>query len=234
MIELPVHNREGQTVGTVAIDEADFGGTVRHGLLRQVVLMYEANRRVGTASVRTRAEVRASGAKPWRQKGTGRARAGTRASPIWRGGGVTFGPKPRDYRQAVPRKAVRLATRSAYLARFRDGTTVVDEMGVEGPRTREVAAVLRALGIGGDCLIAIESYDADLWKSARNIPGVAMKPVREVNAYDLLRHRQLLITRPALEALLQSLRGEEPAQAAADAETGAAGEPPAEQAEEAE
>jgi len=207
MIELPVHNREGQVVGRVEIDEADFGGEVRRQVLRDAIHMYEAARRVGTASTKTRAEVRASHTKPWRQKGTGRARAGFKRSPLWRGGGIVFGPKPRNYRYAMPRKAVRVATKSAYLAKFQDReTVVVDELKAEQPRTREMAAVLAALGIQRGCLIAIGAYDVNLWKSARNLPGVFMKPVAEVNAYDLLRHRRLVITREALDQLIEAMR----------------------------
>jgi large subunit ribosomal protein L4 len=206
MIELPVHNRGGEVVGKVELDEADFGGEIRHELLRQVVLMYEAARRAGMASTRRRSEIRAGHGKPWRQKGTGRARAGFRGSPLWRGGGVVFGPKPREYRLRLPRKAVRAATRSAYLAKLQSATIVVDELEAEAPRTREMAATLASLGIGQSCLVAIEAHNPNLWKSARNLPGVSMKPVAEINAYDLLHSRQLLITRPALEQLVESMR----------------------------
>jgi large subunit ribosomal protein L4 len=207
MIELPVHNRQGEVVGQVAIDPADFGGEVRRGVLRDAVLMYEANRRVGSASTLTRSEVRATRAKPYRQKGTGRARAGFRRSPIWRGGSVVFGPKPRKYRYAMPRKALLAARKSAYLAKFEDATTVVDELSVERPRTKEMASTLAALGIERGCLIAIEAHDVKLWKSARNLPRVSMKPVADINALDLLRSRRLVITRAALEKLVQIMRG---------------------------
>ena len=213
MIELPVYNRAGEEVGKVGIDEADFGGEVRHQVLRDAIVMYEAAQRVGTASTKTRAEVKASHAKPWRQKGTGRARAGSRTSPIWRGGGIVFGPKPRDFRYSMPRKARQAATRSAYLAKFPGSTTVIDELSVEQPRTREVAAALKALGIERSCLIAIEGHDGALWKSARNLPGVTMKPITDVNAYDLLRCHRLLITRAALDKLVALMR-KTPAQAA--------------------
>ena len=207
MIELPVHNRQGDVVGKVEIDEADFGGEVRLPLLREAVLMYEAAQRVGAASTKTRAEVHASHAKPWRQKGTGRARAGFKRSPLWRGGGIVFGPKPRDYRYSLPRKALKAATRSAYLARFQDGGTVVlDELRAEAPRTRDMAATLNALGIERGCLIAIEAHDVNLWKSARNLPRVFMKPFAEINAYDLLRHKTLVITQQALDLLVACMR----------------------------
>ena len=215
MIELPIHNRKGEEVGQVAIDEADFGGEVRHQVLRDAIVMYEAARRVGTASTKTRAEVRATRAKPYRQKGTGRARAGFRRSPIWRGGGIVFGPSPRDFRYSMPRKARLAATKSAYLAKFDGGTTVVDELSADQPRTRDVAAALKALGIERSCLIAIEGYDPNLWKSARNLPRVLMKPVAEINAYDLLRCHRLLMTKAALDTLVASMRPTQPAAAPA-------------------
>jgi len=199
MIELPV--------GSVVIDEADFGGEVRREVLRQAILMYEAAGRVGTASTKTRGQVKYSHRKPWRQKGTGRARAGFRGSPIWRGGGVVFGPHPRDYRFKMPRKAVWRATASAYLAKLQDGeVAVIDRLEANEPKTREMATTLRNLGIERTCLVATERHDANVWKSARNIPGISVKPVAEINAHDLVRHRQLLITRPALEALVATTR----------------------------
>lgn len=227
MIELPVKNRQGEQVGTVAIDEADFGRTVRHEVIREAILMYEKARRVGTVATKTRRQVKCSGAKPWRQKGTGRARAGSRSSPIWRGGGVAFGPHPRQFTNTMPRKALRAARRSAFLAKFQGATTVIDELAVAEPRTREVAAALKALDIDRSCLIAIDSYNPTLWKSARNIPGVSMKPVDEINAYDLLRHHRLLITRAALDRLVESLRQARPQPADAASEP----TPAAEQAE---
>jgi len=227
MIELPVKNRQGEEVGTVAIDEADFGGTVRDEVLREAILMYERARRVGTVATKTRSQVKGSGAKPWRQKGTGRARAGSRSSPIWRGGGVVFGPQPRQFTNTMPRKALRAARKSAFLAKFHGATTVIDELAVAEPRTREVAAALKALGIDRSCLIAIDSYNPTLWRSARNIPGVSMKPVDEINAYDLLRHHRLLITRAALDRLVESLRQARPQPADAAPEP----TPAAEQAE---
>ena len=181
MIELPVYNRQGEQVGTVEVDEADFGGEIRHRVLRDAIVMYEKAQRVGTASTRTRSEVKGSGAKPWRQKGTGRARAGSRRSPIWRGGGVAFGPKPRQFTNTMPRKALRAASKSAYLAKFHGATTVLDALRAEEPKTRDLAATLKALGIQRSCLIAIE-------------------------AYDLLRHHRLVITRAALDKLVEVVR----------------------------
>ncbi len=218
MIELPVHNRDGDVVGQVELDPADFGGAVRVQVLRQAVLAYEAAQRTGTASTLDRSIIEGSRAKPWRQKGTGRARAGFRRSPIWRGGAVVFGPKPRDYRKRMPRKALQVAKKSAYLAKLLDGeVVVVDDLSVEQPRTKDVASALAALGIERSVLIAIADYDTVLWKSARNIPRVAIKPVAEINAYDLLRSQQLLITRAALDKLVERLRSKKPPTAAPEA-----------------
>lgn len=223
MIELAIYNREGEQVGQVEIDEADFGGEVRRQVLRDAVRLYEASRRVGTASTKHRADARGTRAKPWRQKGTGHARAGFRRSPLWRGGAVVFGPKPRSYRHKMPRKALRAARKSAFLAKFQDGeTTVIDELSVEQPKTKEVASTLAALGLDRSLLIAIEAHDLNLWKSARNLPRVAMKPVADINAYDLLRSQRLLITRAALEKLVESLRAGRPEPAAEAAEAPAA------------
>jgi len=219
MIELPVRNREGQVVGQVSIDEALFGGTIRQRVLREAILMYEAAQRVGTHSTLRRSEVHGSHAKPWRQKGTGRARAGSKRSPLWRGGATVFGPHPREYRYTMPHKALLVAARSAYLAKFQDGeTVVVDELKAERPRTSEMAATLAALGIERGCLIALAEHDTNLWKSARNLPGVFMKAAVEVNAYDLLRHRRLVITQQALQGLIDSVRSARGARAAAPIE----------------
>jgi large subunit ribosomal protein L4 len=206
MIELPVRNREGQVAGQIAIDEALFGGTVRLRVLRDAVIMYEACQRVGTHSTLVRSEVHGSHAKPWRQKGTGRARAGFKRSPLWRGGCRIFGPRPREYRYAMPHKALLVAKKSAFLAKFQDGTIVIDELKAEQPKTREMAGILENLGIERSCLVALEAHDTNLWKSLRNIPRTAMKAVGEINAYDLLRYHTLLITRTALEQLIETMK----------------------------
>jgi len=205
-MELPVHNREGQVVGQMAIDEALFGSTVRLRVLRDAVIMYEACQRTGTHSTLRRSEVHGSHAKPWRQKGTGRARAGFKRSPLWRGGAVVFGPHPREYRYSMPQKALQVAKKSAFLAKFQDGTIVIDELKAEQPKTREMAVILGKLGIERSCLVALEGHDKNLWKSLRNIPRTAMKAVVEINAYDLLRYHTLLITRTALEQLIETMK----------------------------
>ncbi|RME72677.1 MAG: 50S ribosomal protein L4 [Planctomycetota bacterium] len=168
-------------------------------------VMYQANKRRGTHSTRGRSELKYSNRKPWRQKGTGRARAGTRRSPLWRGGGTIFGPKPRDYRYAMPKKARRRATQSALLSKLRDGeTVVVDGLAAPSGKTREVAAVLRALGLTGQTvLIAVREADPMLVRACRNLPNVTLLPVSDLNAYELIRNRRLLITRDGLDAALE-------------------------------
>ena len=203
MIPVPVYNSDGQQIGSVEVDEAVFGRVVRRRLLWEAVRMYEAAARSGTHHTRRRAEVAGGGAKPWRQKGTGRARAGTRSSPLWRGGGVVFGPKPRDYSYAMPKKARVNALRSAYLSKWRDSeAAILDEWKLEQPRTREVAALLKNLQISETCLIVTKDQDEATYLSARNLPGVQVKPEREVNAYDVLRHQRLLLLRDAYEQLV--------------------------------
>jgi large subunit ribosomal protein L4 len=165
--------------------------------------MYEANRRQGTVQTKNRGDVKGSKKKMYRQKGTGRARMGNKRTPIRRGGGHTFGKRPVDHSYRLPRKAVALATRMALLSKFQDNqVTIVDELAIAAPKTREVAGVLKALGLAEkSCLLAIDKYDANVWKSARNIPRLAVSPASDLNAYDLLRQKSLLVTRSALDQI---------------------------------
>ncbi len=206
MIELDVHSEDGEVTGSVGFDESVLGEKVRLRLLHQVAVAYMAARRRGTASAKTRAECAGSGRKPWRQKHTGRARAGSRRSPIWRGGGVVFPPKPRDYRQRIPRKMRRSALRSALLSKFLDKQVTVIEpftgvMAFNEPRTRRVSSMLKALGLAGSCVLAVKGHDPVLYKSSRNIPRLKVLELRQLNALDLLEHDGLVLTRDALLGL---------------------------------
>jgi len=202
MICVPVFDQAGNEVGQYEFSEAVLGGEVHKVLLREVVLMYEARGRVGTASTKSRCQVAGSRAKLYRQKGTGRARAGRAQSNIRRGGGVAHGPKPRDYSYRLPRRAVRLATKSALLSKFLDHeAVVVDELTFEEPRTQQMARTLESLGIQGTCLIALPASDANVVKSAGNIPGCQVTVCADLNAYDLLRRKRLMLTRAAIEQL---------------------------------
>jgi large subunit ribosomal protein L4 len=188
-----------------AVDAARLGGTVRSRLLHQACVMYAANKRRGTHSTRGRSELKYSNRKPWRQKGTGRARAGTRRSPIWRGGGTIFGPKPRDYSWAMPKKARRRATQSALLSKLRDGeTTIVDKLEASDGKTREIAALLKSLDLHkGRVLIVVSEASEQLTRATRNLRNATLMTVADLNAYELIRNKDLLITKDGLDKALE-------------------------------
>jgi large subunit ribosomal protein L4 len=208
MLELDVHDERGEITGKVRFDESVLGDKVRPRLLHQVVVAYMANRRQGTASAKTKAECAGSGKKPWRQKHTGRARAGTRRSPIWVGGGVAFPPKPRDYRKGLTKAMRRQAVRSALLSKFRDDqVTVIEPMKFDAPKTKRVASMLKAIGMGeGSCLIAVREHDPLLCKSSRNIDHLRVMPMKDLNAFEILVHGRLVLTRDAVENLAEVAR----------------------------
>lgn len=196
MPKVPVYNMEGSQVGEIELNEAIFGTEVNEPLLHQAVVAYEANKRQGTVSTKTRTEVRGGGRKPWRQKGTGRARHGSTRSPIWVGGGVTFGPKPRDYRQALPKKARRAALRSALSAKVGAGDIIVlESLSLSEVKTKQVAQVLERLNATGTALIVTDQRNRNVELSTRNIPGVALRTADGINAYEVLKHSKLVITK---------------------------------------
>ncbi len=193
----------GGEVGTYDFDPADLAPGVNKQLLHDVVVMYEANRRVGTSATKSRGMVAGNKQKMYRQKGTGRARAGGRRSPVRVGGGHTFAKTPKDWSYRLPKKAVRLAVRMALLSKFQDGEAIViDGLAVDEPKTRVIAAMLKSLGVNREsCLLTIHEADEKIWRSSRNLPDLRVSPCRELNAYDLLRQRRLLITREAIDQL---------------------------------
>ncbi|MCB1003635.1 MAG: 50S ribosomal protein L4 [Acidimicrobiales bacterium] len=179
----------------VTLDEAVFGIEPNQAVLHQVVTAQLAARRAGTQSTKTRAEVRGGGAKPWKQKGTGRARQGSIRSPQWRGGGVALGPKPRSYKQRTPKKMVRLALRSALSDRNAEGKVlVVDAWAFEAPSTKSAKAALADLGLDGRVLVVLEDGDANAFKSFANLPEVQTLPASELNAYDVLVNDWVVFT----------------------------------------
>ena len=209
MLSLPVYNISGAQVGTFEVDESVLGGKVRRRLLHDAIVMYEANQRQGTAKAKTRAEVHGTTKKPFKQKGTGNARAGSKKSPIWRGGGVVFPPLPRDYRINMPKKAKKAALKSALLSKIIDQEAIVlDQLQLETPKTKQVVELLRNLKVAGSCLLAIEQHSPAVWKSARNIEKLLTKVAADVNAYDLLQRQRLIITKAAIEGLIDSLKSE--------------------------
>ncbi len=199
MAAVTVRTPAGDDAGTIELDGDVFGVEPNEAVLHQVVTAQLAARRRGTHSTLTRAEVRGGGAKPWRQKGTGRARQGSIRSPQWRGGGVAFGPKPRDYAQRTPKKMVRLALRSALSDRAADGkVVVVDEWRFDVPRTREARAALEALGLDGRVLVVLSPGEITAWKSFRNLPQVHLLETGQLNAYDVLVSDVVVFTRQSL------------------------------------
>ena len=206
MINVPVRGMDGGESGSYEFDPADLvnTGEVNRQLLHDVVVMYEAGQRQGTVRTKSRGMVKGSTRKLFRQKGTGRARAGNARTPVRRGGGHAFGKKPRDYRYRLPRKAVRLATRMALLSKFQDGQAVVlSGWECDVPRTRVVAGALSQLGVSDSTvLIATDGVDQNVYRSARNIAGVQVLPVSDLNAYSLLRNRNFVVTVSAMDALL--------------------------------
>ena len=208
MLELNVYNMTGKKVDSLKVDEAVFGGTVHKAVLREALLMYQASRRAGTASSKNRSEVSGSRAKPFRQKGTGRARQGSWIAPQHIGGGIAHGPHPRSFRYAIPKKARLVALKSAYLDKLQTATHILDQLQLDAPKTKQVAQLLKNLDIKGTCLIATLSSSDNILKSVRNIPGVTVKRIRDVNALDLLAPRDLVVTKRALESVVERFKAD--------------------------
>ncbi len=200
-----VLNTRAEKVGEVDLNDALFNIEVNPGILHEVVCQQRAARRSGNASTKTRGEVSGGGAKPWRQKGTGRARAGSRTSPLWRGGGTVFGPKPRDYSYSMPRKVKKLALKMALSARQQEGNLVVlDKFELEAVKTKEFVAVLDALSLK-NCLIVVDEMESRLDLSSRNVVGVKVLPVAGLNVYDILKHSKLMLVQASLAGIEQRL-----------------------------
>lgn len=203
MIDLSVYNKEGKEVDVLKVDEALLGGSVRYALLKQAIVMYHANKRVGTAATKSRGMVEGSTRKIYAQKHTGNARAGTIRTGKRVGGGVTFAKVARDFGKSMPKKQRILARDSAVLAKLlKNDVVVVDELKFEKPRTKDFASVLGNLKIERGCLVTINGYDDNVYKSARNIARVSVMPVAELNAGDICSHRKMLFTKEAFLSLL--------------------------------
>ena len=206
MARVDIHNVAGEVVGQMELDDSVFGITPNAAVLHQAVVCQLANARRGTADTKTRGEVNASGAKLWRQKGTGRARHGSRRVPLWRGGGVAFGPHPRSYAQALPRKMRRLALRSALSSKVaEDRLLVLDRLSMEAPRTKDMVEVLRALGVVGKTMIVLPAMDQTVMKAARNLPEVLTVTPGTMNLLDILSRDRLVMTVDAVNAVTEWL-----------------------------
>jgi large subunit ribosomal protein L4 len=201
-VNLAVYDISGRQVGSYEIDPAEIAPSVNRQLLHDAVVMYQANQRQGTQKTKTRGEVAGSTRKLYRQKGTGNARAGARRSGTRRGGGHIFAKRPRDFGWRMPRKALQSATRMALAAKLADDQVrLIDTLEVAAPKTATVAKFLEAVGLGeATVLVAPEKHDANLWKSARNIEGVAVAPVADLNAWTILRPRSIVMTTAAIDA----------------------------------
>lgn len=206
MATVDIKDATGKTVGSLEVADGVFGIEPHTFAVHQVVRSQMAARRAGSHSTKTRSEVSGGGRKPWRQKGTGRARAGTIRAPQWRGGGVVFGPHPRSYGFRVPNKVVKLAMRSALSAKTAGGVLhVIDTFDLDSPSTKRAAAVLAALGVQGRVTVVVTNDDVNAVLSLRNLPQARVITVSEANTYDLVDNTAVVITRPALTALEEVL-----------------------------
>jgi large subunit ribosomal protein L4 len=201
-----VVNAQNEKVGTLDLRDEVFGGRVKADLIWQQVRHEEAGRRRGTHATKTRAMVSGSGRKPWRQKGTGRARVGEIRNPLWRKGGTVFGPQPRDYSYALPKKVVRGALKSALTHKLRDGAvTIVDGLVLDAIKTKQAALLLKGLGASGKTLVIDVALDEKFTLSARNLEGVAIRPSSRVTARDVMDAQRVIATRAAVERLQEAL-----------------------------
>ncbi len=206
MPTIQVRDRNNKPVGEVEVTASVFDRNVKRSLLHEAVVHYRAGQRQGTHKTKGRAEVSGGGRKPWRQKGTGRARVGSTRSPIWRKGGVVFGPQPRDYSYRLGSKKQRHALQMALTVKQRDEQiVVVESIEIEAPKTKEVAKMLAGLGLEGRVLIYDVSADEGLARAARNLPGVTVSRGFGLNVYDLLLHDWLLTSREGIERLSEAL-----------------------------
>lgn len=205
MSTVEIKNIKNEKVGEIELNDQIFNRKVKEYLLHDVVRMQRAARRAGTASTKTRAEVKGSGAKPWRQKGTGRARAGSKKSPLWRSGGTAFGPKPRDFSFKLNRKVKQQAVSMALSARLQEGNLVVlDRFAMEQIKTKDFVGIMNVLELNS-ALIVVASDDETLSKSSRNAPGYKVLNSEGLNVYDILLHEKLVLLQPAIPSLEERL-----------------------------
>jgi large subunit ribosomal protein L4 len=206
MPEFEVKDKNNKPVGKINLSDEVFGVKVKDGVLHNAVVNFLANQRQGTHATKTKGLVSGGGKKPWKQKHTGRARSGSSRSPLWRGGGTVFGPQPRDYSYAIPKKARRLALKAALSGKLSDGEIIVVEtLSIEKPQTKEMMSVLKRLELDGkSTLIIVPEHNETIMLSARNIPGVTVTRVSDLNCYDVAAHSRLLMTRQAAEMLSEA------------------------------
>jgi large subunit ribosomal protein L4 len=206
MAKLDILDRDGRSAAQMDLPEAVFGPAAKDHLIYEAVVNFRANQRLGTAATKTRAAVSGGGRKPWRQKGTGRARSGSTRSPLWKKGGTVFGPQPRDYSYELPKRAKRGALRSALAHKLAAGDLIVaSDLEVKEPKTKEAVALLKAYGLKS-ALLVDTSANALLFRAVRNLPRVKAVDVVGLNIYDVLAHKSLVFTKRAFEVVLEKLK----------------------------
>jgi large subunit ribosomal protein L4 len=206
MAKAALYNVEGKRSGDADLRDDIFAVPINDDVLHQAIVRHMANQRGGTAAAKTRGDVRGGGRKPWRQKGTGRARVGSIRSPLWRGGGIVFGPRPRSYKQSMPRKMRRLALKSALSALAGEGgLIVIEELQLPAPRTKEAVKLLESLEAAGNILLVSEKEQPDLLLATRNIPGVNFKLADRLCVYDVLAADKVIMTSMAVSKIEEVL-----------------------------
>lgn len=206
MPEVDLLNSKGENVGKINLPEEIFGKKLNRGLVHEALVSQLAIARQGTASTKTKAEVSGGGIKPWRQKGTGRARAGSIRSPLWRHGGIIFGPKSRSYRIAFPKKKRRNAIKQVLSEKIRDNRLrVIDSLTLEEGKTKKAKALLEKMGALMGTLVIAKGRDVNLSRAFANLPKVKLIPVQSINMHDLLNYEKIIITRDALGAIVEGL-----------------------------
>ncbi len=208
MPPVKVYNTEGKELENLNLDEEIFAAKINEHILREEVIMHLARKRKGSACAKTRGEVRGGGIKPWKQKGTGRARAGSSRSPIWRGGGKAFGPRPRDYSYSLPKKVRRIALKSALSAKVKEKEVIIlDTLKLEKPRTAEMAAIINKFRKGNSrLLLLLAKHDLNIERATRNLPEVKIDVPETFTSYDLLNCQRLILTKDALKGIEKRLR----------------------------
>ncbi|OPL11896.1 MAG: 50S ribosomal protein L4 [Firmicutes bacterium ML8_F2] len=208
MLKISLYNKDGEQVDEIEVQAALFGAPLKKGALYQTAVSQAAGRRHGTASSKDRSEVRGGGSKPWPQKGTGRARHGSTRSPIWSGGGVVFGPHPRDFGTKVPKKMRRAALKTALSDKVNEGKLmVIDDFGIDTPQTKKVVAILDKLKISGGALLVSAASDNNLNLASRNLPKVKTILARQLNVLDILTYNYLVMSREALQQVEEVFGG---------------------------
>lgn len=205
--EIPIFNSKGQKVDKFELNKELFTGEVNKGVLYQFIRMYNANQRGGNASTKTRGDVSGGGKKPWRQKGTGRARAGSNRSPLWRGGGKVFGPHPRDFHYDIPKKIKKLALLSSLNSKILDEKLIgIDAVTLAEPKTKQFQAILDALKLEGRSLFILDTVDEKTKRASRNIQSVTLKNYKDFNPVDVMKCNTVVMSKVALEKIPERLK----------------------------